>query len=419
MPTGDGLLARLMTSANIPLASFGAVCEASERFGNGIMEITQRGNLQIRGLCPASAPRFAQTIVALGLGTDGEIPILTSPLTGLDPLECADLGPLALAIRGELSRFGEDLLGPKVCVLIDGGGHLHLDDIPGDVRVQARGGTRLHLSVAGTAATSTRLGSVEYHRAADAVARIMAVIARRGRAARARDVVDAGGIDQFKSIMPEVLADDSPPCRARAEPLGRHPLKSGTFAVGIALPFGFSHAALLKRIIAAAERGGAQAIRPAPGRALLFIGLTADAADAFIAAAAAEELIVALDDPRRHVIACAGAPACASATLATRQLAPLFAQAAKSLLGNSFTIHVSGCGKGCAHAGRAELTLIGPDGIKIMGRAGDPPDAKISPLSLAAGLARVPRETLEQLQLNSSFGAARMIEALGAVPCHD
>jgi precorrin-3B synthase len=56
-------------------------------------------------------------------------------------------------------------------------------------------------------------------------------------------------------------------------------------------------------------------------------------------------------------VACAGAPTCASAHIASRALAPaIAAQIAPRVDG---LIHVSGCAKGCAHPGAAALTLVG------------------------------------------------------------
>ena len=159
MPTGDGLLARLMPPAPIPLDALIALCDASQTHGNGIVEVTQRGSLQIRGLSPASAPAFARTVFALGLGAEGGPPILASPLMGLDALERVDLSTLVAALRTELTNRGAlASLGPKVSVLIDGGGVLHLDNVPGDLRLQANTDSRLHIGIAGTAADATSLG---------------------------------------------------------------------------------------------------------------------------------------------------------------------------------------------------------------------------------------------------------------------
>ena len=73
MPTGDGLLARLSTGATIGLTAANALCAAARRHGNGIIEITARGSIQVRGLTPASAPAFADAAAALAIdGVDAE-----------------------------------------------------------------------------------------------------------------------------------------------------------------------------------------------------------------------------------------------------------------------------------------------------------------------------------------------------------
>ena len=66
MPTGDGLLVRLLPIGTIPLDAFTALCAAARSHGNGVIEITARGSIQVRGLTAASAPRFADTIATLG-----------------------------------------------------------------------------------------------------------------------------------------------------------------------------------------------------------------------------------------------------------------------------------------------------------------------------------------------------------------
>jgi precorrin-3B synthase len=104
---------------------------------------------------------------------------------------------------------------------------------------------------------------------------------------------------------------------------------------------------------------------------------------------------VRADDPRRHIAACAGAPVCGSGEIATRALAPQIAEAAASLFDDSLQVHVSGCRKGCAHAGRAALTIVGRPGgcgFVINGSPLDLPVAEISPHALPESLTRLARE---------------------------
>lgn len=67
MQTGDGLLARLVTAGPIPIDAFAAFCAAAQKHGNGILEISARGNLQVRGLTPDSAPLFASAVAELDI----------------------------------------------------------------------------------------------------------------------------------------------------------------------------------------------------------------------------------------------------------------------------------------------------------------------------------------------------------------
>jgi precorrin-3B synthase len=103
-------------------------------------------------------------------------------------------------------------------------------------------------------------------------------------------------------------------------------------------------------------------VRTAPGRALLVIGLTPPDARLVTAAARRLDFIVEPRDPRRRLIACAGAPICAAGEIEARALAREVAREAISLLMPNETIHISGCAKRCAHQGDATLTVIGRDG---------------------------------------------------------
>jgi precorrin-3B synthase len=145
----------------------------------------------------------------------------------------------------------------------------------------------------------------------------------------------------------------------------------------------------LQRFAQRAADCGATSIQPCPARSLLVIGSDADAAIELTAAAAAAGFLVRPDDPRRFVVACAGAPACESAKLATRELALGIAEAAGPFLDGSLTIHVSGCAKGCAHPRAAALTLIGPNRLVIQGRASDPAHGMTSITDFIAGVSRL------------------------------
>ena len=402
MPSGDGLLARLRPTGTMSLPAFAGLCAASRRFGNGVVEVTSRGSIQIRGLTPASAPRFADAVSALRIAADDGIPVHSDALAGLDAREILDAGSVAGELRRRLAATSlATRLSPKISVAIDGGGTLGLDNLAADVRLSAdsaNGDRVFHVGVAGDAATATKLGAVAHTHGVEAVRRLLDVIARDGRAARARDVLAADGIGPFKiALAGLVLAPDhcnAGGARRTTDPIGRHRLRDGLFAYGLGLAFGHTQARTLELLTQAAKTAGACGIRAAADRALLIIGLTEPTAA--IIAAEAERLgfIVRADDPRRYVIACAGAPICAAAHIAARSIAPTITEAAGKYLDSNFRIHISGCAKGCAHAGAAGVTVVGRDdgsAVIVNGSVRDSPAALTTANELPALIAELAR----------------------------
>jgi precorrin-3B synthase len=400
MVTGDGLLVRLLPIGTIALDAFAALCAAARQHGNGIIEVTSRGSIQIRGLSAATAPRFAAAVVALGIAAEDGIPVLTNPLAGLDAEDIVDAGVLAADLRLALARSSlARRLSAKVSVAIDGGGALDLDDIAADVRLRAEaidGVAALCVSVGGDGRNAPHLGCVAGRDGVEVAKRLLEVLGRRDRVARMRDVVAADGIAMFHSAVADLIIHDG---AARSESrfsdaVGAHPLRDGTFAYGVGLAFGHANATSLQRLSEAAEAAGASGMRAAPGRALMVVGLTQQAASSLAAAAEALGFIVHADDPRRHVVACAGAPICASANIAARALAPQIAAAAAPHLNGAFKIHISGCAKGCAHPAPAALTVVGtPAGCVLTsnGSTHDAPFATVATNELPGAIAEIAR----------------------------
>jgi precorrin-3B synthase len=162
------------------------------------------------------------------------------------------------------------------------------------------------------------------------------------------------------------------------------------FAFGVGLAFGHADARSLRRLIQSAKAAGAGGLRTAPGRALIAIGFEKQAISAFTAAAEALGFVTSAGDPRRHVVACAGAPDCASAHIASRAIAPRLAETVAPYLDAAFTLHVSGCAKGCAHPRAATLTVVGTgDGCALVadGASRDLPFTTVPIAELPAGIA--------------------------------
>jgi len=413
MQTGDGLLVRLNpVAAGLPTDALIGLCESAARHGNGIMEITQRGSIQIRGLTLQSAGLLADDVNALGIAVRTGVPVETSPLAGIDPDETADPRPLAEAIRTAIENAGlSRRLGPKVSVVVDGGGRIGMSALPADVRLTAvrrEQETYWHLAVGGTATTARPVGPFAEAEACEATVATLEAIAALGHEGRGKNInagppptpnlSPQGGGEAAAPKSPSPLGGEVRGGGARPSPLvsalllAIFPLANSTHALAIALPFGSIPAEALTALARAAAGLGATEIRPAPGRMLLLLGLTADSAATLQAKAAALGFVTDVADPRLSIAACPGSPACASGHIETRALAEQVARQDAGLLDGSSTLHISGCAKGCAHPGSATLTLVGGEngaGLVVNGTAKTLPASYASGYDAAHGIDRV------------------------------
>ncbi len=337
MESGDGWLVRVRPRAALITAAVArAVAEAAARCGNGRIEITNRANLQIRGLRSETVPLFVAAMEAAGAADDGLPAILVSPLLGADPGVAAE----TLAIAQRVARGPGGVLPPKFGILIDGGGALPLTGLALDITLRAtEGGWRLNGAPVA---------------AEDAAARTLAL---------ARDLAETP-----RQIRPR---------SAIQPPIGFHPYGDGARgAVLLAPPFGQLAAGQLACLAGLAERHGDGALRPTPWKSLAIAGVARTEEAALRRAAADLGLIADPADARLGIVTCAGAPACHRATVETHKAALALAAGRRA---EDPLLHLSGCAKGCAHSGAAPLTLVGAgsrfDLIRD-GRPGDAPEAR-------------------------------------------
>jgi precorrin-3B synthase len=390
METGDGLLARLVLNAPIALDDFIGLCEAARAHGNGTIEVSARGSLQIRGLSSDSASQFAGAIAALDIDIDEGVPVIADPLPH-DPAALIDANGVATDLRRAIAEAGLSL-SPKVSIIVDGSGGIDLDALTADIRLRANPtgeGTKLQLSLAGDAASAVPVGTCSTGEVIDKVLVLLKLIAARGSEARAKDVLPELTEPPFQRTRSHKSS--------RACAIGRQPLKGGAVALGLGLAFGHAEAGALLALAEIAEANGAHWARPAPDRALLFGPLTGANAIAVRREAERLGLVTEARDPRRRIVACPGAPSCAQGLIAARALAAELAGQV-SLTGNGIALHISGCAKGCAHAKPAPLTLVGTEqgcGIVKNGTARDKPMRYADPADLSVELDGVTAKTRE------------------------
>jgi precorrin-3B synthase len=304
MATGDGLLVRVHPPGGVLAAEQARLLAALAReSGNGHLDVTARGNIQIRGVSEATHPALAARLEAAGLvEPDGEGPprlTLLSPLAGRDPAERFDAMALAAAV--EAQARGLPGLPPKAAVAIDGGGAMSLHGLSADLHlapVDAPGSRGVALGLA--APDGPRwIGTMA---AAQAPAALRAILTRFGAARRTGRTTARRIRDLDAALLADLAAAaDLGPIVA---PLRREPaIRAGVVRSGdqtallAALPFGRCEAAVLDRAAAWSERFGCGEVRLSFTRGLLLPGI----ADSGIAALVAEvrETGLIVDPPIR------------------------------------------------------------------------------------------------------------------------
>ena len=391
MASGDGLIVRVKPrGARLALRQAGAIAAAATRHGNGLLDLTARANLQVRGVSEDRLAALTVELDARGLldadaGAEARRNVIAAPLMGLDPAAAFDTRPAVAALEARLaSESGLADLPSKFGVAVCGGGALPLGDVSADIRCDAGPDGRFTLSLDGGDA-----GTADC--APDALPEAVVALARAFLAARAslpdlgrmRDLVARIGTDAVRDAAGLDAAVRPPRHTAPVRPVpacvGTLALAGGSRVLGVAAPFGRVEAGQLKSLVEAATRAGAAELRVTPWRALLVPGLSAAGAAALSATCHDVGLVVDPADPRLRVAACTGAPGCRRGTTAVLEDAARFA----ALLGpgaggTGIALHVSGCEKGCAHPRTAALTLVAAAGRYALvadGTAGDAPVA--------------------------------------------
>lgn len=370
MVSGDGLVVRIrLRGGRLVPDECRIVAELARRHGNGVIDLSARANLQLRGVTPASHAPLVEGLRGLGLidaspEAEARRNIVVTPFR--------QDGDGAIAIAEELARLLAAPDAPatpgKFGFAVDSGqGASVLGAVSADVRITRHPSG--WLVAPDSFVTGAMVGTPQ--EAAEAAIEL------------ARWFVAAGGVAGGRGRMASLWRGDTDETRS-----GRLPSRFRVCAADAAVrpavlpgpcPQGWLAALAFGQTTAEtfAALAGLGAIRLTPWRMVLIEGLTR--------APAIPGLIVDRNDPLLRVIACTGAPGCMQALGATRDLARRLAPGVPP----GKLLHVSGCTKGCAHPGPAPATLVAREGgaydLVLNGTAAAPPARRaLSPGALAA-----------------------------------
>lgn len=388
MLTGDGYLSRVALTEGLTPAQLSALCALSEAHGNGILDITARGNLQVRGLTLASANLLEQAVRNLALPLREGLAVEWSPLAGLDPAEVADPRRLGEEIIAS-ARVFQGKLAPKLSVVLDGAGLIRLDHLLADIRLSAvmvDGTSFWRLTLGGTAQTGRILGLARDADAAEVTQVLLAHLAEHGPKARGRDLEPA---HLSCEVMDRVRPGEHAANTSAVAPFGVFALGEHHSALRIALPFGQIKAETLAALAVRADALRITHIHSAPDHALIAVG-SQEACRTLLAFAEECGFIARAGDPLAEIDACPGMGACQSGRLETHALGRFAAAQASALLDGSVRLHLSGCAKGCAHPTPATLAFAGTEDATHLvfdGKTTDTPLKRLNPRTEAQALA--------------------------------
>ncbi len=364
MESGDGLIVRLriIGGALTPDLARG-LAQCAEDCGNGLIDLSARGNLQLRGVTQEALPQLHARLDALRLlDDDPDVEairnILISPLAGVDPSTLCDARHIAHALDQKL-RTDPRLrsLPGKFLFLIDGGDCLPLPLEKADVGFAADATTAEPHFIAYLGGIPAGLCAIGDECEIATRAGHAFLDLRQGDERRMRDLVRRLGIEllaKHTGLSPPVVNNER---TGASHILGLHTLGDRQ-ALGIGVPLGRLDAQKLRLLADMAEAAHGE-LRLSPWRAIFLIAGRIDAA--FQNRLRRAGFILEDDAPIRAIAACSGKPACLHGVVEAQQDALRLAPLSRGLADHGIALHVSGCTKGCAHAARAPVALVGCD----------------------------------------------------------
>ncbi|MDX3006369.1 precorrin-3B synthase [Kribbella solani] len=340
----DGGLARVrVPGGRLTCSQLDVLRVAAADLGDGRLELTSRGNVQLRALKAAGPPELSQRLFAAGLlpslAHERVRNILVSPLSGLDGQSAYDVLPVATALDQALCGRPElaELPGRFLFALDDGRGDLA--DVRADVAVRALDDRTARLVV------GTRAVQVEW----TDVPGLMLAVADAFLAVRDQEwrIAEVPGGEQLILNRLGLAAEEVVPMTATRLTAGVHGA-----ALVVTVPLG----SLTQEQAGALSQVGGE-VRVTPWRSVVVPANSAGLEDV--------GLVTTPDSVWEGVTACAGQPGCAKALADVRGDA---ARLLPQLTRRGRRVHLSGCERRCGKpTGDSVDVLAVPDGYLANG----------------------------------------------------
>jgi ferredoxin-nitrite reductase len=368
------------------------IADLSRRLGNGVVDITTRQQIELRGFTLDSVPEIWEKLRGVDLrtlqtGIDNVRNINGCALAGLSQHELFDASPvvqeLDRIIVGSAGNPEFTNLPRKFNITVTGCPDNCTHDESQDIAlVPARKAGRLGFNVlvggkmgsGGFTVASPLNVFVELFQAAAVVVELIKIYRDHGpREARSKCrfafLVEKWGLSRLRAELTErlerELAFQGRDMRgsAHADHLGvSRQRQTGLVAVGLCIPTGRVNPEHLDELARLADIYGNGEIRLTTGQNAIIPNVAADCVGGLLA-----EPLLKLFSPRpspfvRGLVACVGTDYCNLALIETKSRAVALSEALHEKLGatgNPLTIHWSGCPAGCGNHQAADIGLRG------------------------------------------------------------
>jgi ferredoxin-nitrite reductase len=370
-----------------------AIAQISRRIGNGVLDITTRQQIELRGFSLDTVPEIWEKLRGVDLhslqtGMDNVRNINGCPLAGLTPHELLDASPVVFELNriivGDNGNAEFANLPRKFNVTITGCmGNCTHNESQDIALVPARKGGRVGFNIL----VGGKMGSggftiaspldvfVAPREAAEVTAELVRIFRDHGpREARSKcrlaHLIEEWGLPELRYVLGERLMRELEPAgedmRRRGchdDHLGVQPQKhAGLRSVGLAVTTGRMDPEQMMELARLADAYGSGRVRLTTGQNVIVPDVGAHNISALFREPLLNELSPAPSSFFRGLVACTGTDFCNLAQIETKSRAVELSHALEQRLGTKLapmTIHWSGCPAGCGNHQAADIGLRG------------------------------------------------------------
>ncbi|PIA73766.1 precorrin-3B synthase [Ectopseudomonas toyotomiensis] len=391
VPALDGGICRVKLPGGVlRSAQARAIAEAARQHASGVLELTNRSNLQIRGVLPGQESTLIDALLGTGLGprvasADDVRNLLLSPAAGLDPQARMDVRPLASQLLDLLQDTPAlHALSPKFALQLDGGEALAVREHPHDLWLAAEDEQHLLLGLAGCPVDAP-LARVEATQAVELVRQLLLLFLELAtpEQSRMRQLLAKNPANELLQRLQTRLdfplqpapASWQPAATIKRTPAGLYPqAQNGLHMVVAGARLGRLHAEQLLALAELSEHHGDGELRLTPWQGVLLGNVPEAKAAELLTALNDLGLLIHADEPLLGLVACTGSAACARGLADSKHHALHLAELLRES-GVRPQVHLSACPRSCASARVQPYTLLAstPDHYQLYQRMPEAP----------------------------------------------